>query len=430
MLDTLRFWLDRGVDGFRMDVIHLIGKGDDLPEPHRRRGEGAVGDHRRARAPTTTSARSGRCSTRTPATAPRWARCSSSTRPRWPSTTATTTSCTCRSTSPRCSAAGGRPAGRATSAPPRTCSTTPGTGPPGCCRTTTTPGTAPATAATSASPAPPPCCCSRCAAPRSSTPARSSASRTPSCPPERHVDPSGGRRDGCRAPIPWTPEAGPRLGERATPGCRSRRSPTSATSTSLRDDPGSILHLYRDLLAARRGSPALQLGSIEVLDSPDDVLVYERRHGDDARVVAISFAGEPVDAAARGHRRAVVGSRPRRRAPRWWRRCSPYEAVLLDPTDHLGAGHGQRDPHRGRRRGAAPRAVPARRVQHDHRRAARRARRRPRRRRRRQRRAGRARASRGQGVLRRVRARLVDGGAGRARTAPAGGCGTASPTSA
>jgi len=26
MLDTLRFWLDRGVDGFRMDVIHLLGK--------------------------------------------------------------------------------------------------------------------------------------------------------------------------------------------------------------------------------------------------------------------------------------------------------------------------------------------------------------------------------------------------------------------
>ena len=26
MADTLRFWLDRGVDGFRMDVIHMIGK--------------------------------------------------------------------------------------------------------------------------------------------------------------------------------------------------------------------------------------------------------------------------------------------------------------------------------------------------------------------------------------------------------------------
>ena len=35
MLDTLRFWLDRGVDGFRADVVNLIGKGtdvDDLPE--------------------------------------------------------------------------------------------------------------------------------------------------------------------------------------------------------------------------------------------------------------------------------------------------------------------------------------------------------------------------------------------------------------
>ncbi len=35
MLDSLRFWLDRGVDGFRSDVVNLIGKGtdvDDLPE--------------------------------------------------------------------------------------------------------------------------------------------------------------------------------------------------------------------------------------------------------------------------------------------------------------------------------------------------------------------------------------------------------------
>lgn len=30
MHDTLRFWLDRGIDGFRMDVIHLIGKELDV----------------------------------------------------------------------------------------------------------------------------------------------------------------------------------------------------------------------------------------------------------------------------------------------------------------------------------------------------------------------------------------------------------------
>ncbi len=32
MHDTLRFWLDRGVDGFRMDVVNLIGKDPALPD--------------------------------------------------------------------------------------------------------------------------------------------------------------------------------------------------------------------------------------------------------------------------------------------------------------------------------------------------------------------------------------------------------------
>ncbi len=43
MADTLRFWLERGVDGFRMDVIHLIGKDPALPDdPEEIRGIGHV----------------------------------------------------------------------------------------------------------------------------------------------------------------------------------------------------------------------------------------------------------------------------------------------------------------------------------------------------------------------------------------------------
>ncbi len=51
MLDTLRFWLDRGVDGFRVDVAHHIAKDplfrDNPPEPHPDAGHKPVSDYDR-----------------------------------------------------------------------------------------------------------------------------------------------------------------------------------------------------------------------------------------------------------------------------------------------------------------------------------------------------------------------------------------------
>ena len=32
MHDVMRFWLDRGVDGFRIDVVHCIGRDPALPD--------------------------------------------------------------------------------------------------------------------------------------------------------------------------------------------------------------------------------------------------------------------------------------------------------------------------------------------------------------------------------------------------------------
>jgi alpha-glucosidase len=111
-------------------------------------------------------------------------------------------------------------------------------------------------------------------------------------PEGRRVDPGG--RDGCRAPIPW--DGSPRHGWAGDPWLPWP--PATGDAATLAADDGSILHLYRRLLAARRASPALHAGSWERLDAPAGVLAYERRAGDDVRQVWANFGAEPVECPA------------------------------------------------------------------------------------------------------------------------------------
>ena len=56
--------------------------------------------------------------------------------------------------------------------------------------------------------------------------------------------------------------------------------------------PASMLSLYRALLQLRRAEPALSIGSIELLDAGPDVLAYQRRHGDSRLLIALNFSEE------------------------------------------------------------------------------------------------------------------------------------------
>ncbi|MEJ7585613.1 MAG: alpha-amylase family glycosyl hydrolase, partial [Acidimicrobiales bacterium] len=90
---------------------------------------------------------------------------------------------------------------------------------------------------------------------------------------DQAVDPGG--RDGCRAPIPW--DATPQHGWGTTkPWLPWSPEPDLRNADTLRDDAGSILHLYRRILTARRGSPALQQGEQRSLPAPDGVLCWCR----------------------------------------------------------------------------------------------------------------------------------------------------------
>jgi glycosidase len=62
----------------------------------------------------------------------------------------------------------------------------------------------------------------------------------------------------------------------------------------MREDPTSMLHLYRRLLTLRRQVRALHAGELELLDTPDGVVGYDRVDGDDRWRVLVNFTSEQV----------------------------------------------------------------------------------------------------------------------------------------
>jgi alpha-glucosidase len=130
-------------------------------------------------------------------------------------------------------------------------------------------------------------------------------------PDEHRVDPGG--RDGCRAPLPW--ERGARHGwPTANPWLPWPPDADARSVASERDDRGSMLRLYRDLLAVRRASPALRRGELHLCDAPEDVLAYERVWGDDRRLVLVNFGDRAVDVGLDPSWQLEVASGPHREA--------------------------------------------------------------------------------------------------------------------
>jgi len=104
-------------------------------------------------------------------------------------------------------------------------------------------------------------------------------------PPERVRDVTEPSRDPCRTPMPWTPSGGwtdPWL-------------PLADTTRNIEDersDPESTLTFTRDLIALRRVLPDLQAGAYRELEAPRDAWAWERGSG---VVVVVNLGREPCD---------------------------------------------------------------------------------------------------------------------------------------
>lgn len=118
-------------------------------------------------------------------------------------------------------------------------------------------------------------------------------------PYEKNVPGIGVGRDPCRTPMQWSdaPNAGFTTGRPWLP--LAGNYPVVNVAAQL-DDPTSILTMYRRLIALRREHPALSVGSYSHVATTGQLLAYARQLEGDRIVVALNLGGDPYTLSAEG----------------------------------------------------------------------------------------------------------------------------------
>jgi alpha-glucosidase len=132
-------------------------------------------------------------------------------------------------------------------------------------------------------------------------------------------------RDGCRTPMQWANAEGMAFTTvDAEPWLPF--SDAVATVQAQEDDPASMLSLYRLLLELRHESPELMLGGISMLMPDDDnILAYERHLRGSSTLVAINFTDESQPFEFPRAVRQILSTHIAR--------TKPFTAVALDPNE-------------------------------------------------------------------------------------------------
>ena len=118
-------------------------------------------------------------------------------------------------------------------------------------------------------------------------------------PPDEVQDPAEKRQPGIgmgrdpeRTPMPW--DNSPQSGfTGVTPWLPIGEANRSVNVQSSKDDPGSMLSLYKRLLRFRRKEPVLVSGTLTDIAATDGVLQFHRSRGDTLFTFAMNLAAEP-----------------------------------------------------------------------------------------------------------------------------------------
>lgn len=119
-------------------------------------------------------------------------------------------------------------------------------------------------------------------------------------PPGRQQDPWGMAepelgRDGCRTPMQWSADPGAGFTDSPEPWLPVGRDYAERNVEAQLADPDSLLNLYRRLLQLRRGSAALRRGAYRTVGGvPRDCYAFARSESLERVFVAINFSAAPL----------------------------------------------------------------------------------------------------------------------------------------
>ena len=137
-------------------------------------------------------------------------------------------------------------------------------------------------------------------------------------------------RDACRTPMLWEPGPGGGF-TTGTPWLPVDPEADRLNVKTASADPDSLLTFYKRLLWLRRTVPALQTGAYEPIDTPGgEVFAYRRTGGDRSILVALNFTPRPTSLAGTGGGRVLLSSRGERPDPAGVVSLAPYEVLILE----------------------------------------------------------------------------------------------------
>jgi alpha-glucosidase len=119
-------------------------------------------------------------------------------------------------------------------------------------------------------------------------------------PPERVQDPweknePGHGRDPSRTPMQWDTSANAGFTDAPRPWLPLSGDWPTRNVAIEREQTDSIFNLYRELIALRRKHKTLSIGTLRMLEASEGLIAYERAHGHERFTIALNLTANAID---------------------------------------------------------------------------------------------------------------------------------------